>query len=80
MVQHVSSWPPLIGDRVGIKGCRLVGLVTGILDEGGERRFILKVEAPADLDAGSAYELTQAAQVARATYLVGEIEPRAELH
>ena len=76
MLHQTLLWPPRVGDLVGIKGSRLIGVVTGIEHEGEAQRFILSVGVPADVDAGSRYELTQAAQVARSAYAPGEIEPR----
>jgi hypothetical protein len=69
-------WPPHIGDRVGIKGSRLRGTVQRIEGQGDAQRFVLSIFAPATADAGSTYELDQAAKVARTTYLLGELEPR----
>jgi hypothetical protein len=76
VLQQTMVWPPQVGDRVGIKGSRLLGTVTAIEGESEEQRFTLDVVAPPDADAGSTYELEQAARVARTTYAIGEIEPR----
>ena len=68
-------WPPHIGDRVGIKGSRLRGTVERIEGQGDTQRFSLSIFAPATADAGTTFELEQAAKVARATYRLGELEP-----
>ncbi len=68
-------WPPHIGDRVGIKGSRLRGTVERIEGQGDAQRFTLSIFAPATADAGSTFELEQAARAARTTYLLGELEP-----
>ena len=73
----VIPWPPYIGDRVGIIGSRLLGTVERIEGRGETRRFILSIFAPATADAGSTYELAQAAKVARTTYTLDELEPHA---
>jgi hypothetical protein len=79
MLDQTLLWPPRVGDPVSIKGSRLIGLVTDITGEGEARRFILSVGAPADVDAGSTYELTQAAQVVRTAYVLSELGPRPDL-
>ena len=68
-------WPPRIGDRVGIKGSRLLGTVERIEVDGEAHRFILSIFAPVTTDAGSTYELTQAARVAARTYALTDLEP-----
>jgi hypothetical protein len=68
-------WHPQVGERVGIKGSRLLGTVERIEGQGAETRFILKVIAPPDDDVGAVYELTQAARVARTIYTLGELTP-----
>jgi hypothetical protein len=68
-------WPPHVGDRVGIRGSRLLGTVARIEGEGETQRFTLHVFTPADPDAGAAYELDQAARTVRTTYLLAELEP-----
>jgi hypothetical protein len=78
MLHQTLLWPPRVGHLVGIKGSRLLGLVTGVDGDGDAQLFTLSVAAPADADAGSTYELTQAAKVARATYGLRELEPRQE--
>ena len=69
------SWLPRVGERVGIKGSRLLGTVERIEGQGAGARFILKVVAPPDDDVGAVYELTQAAHVARTVYTLGELMP-----
>jgi hypothetical protein len=68
-------WQPQVGERVGIKGSRLLGTVERIEGHGAEARFVLKVVAPADDDVGAVYELTQAARVARTVYTRGQLTP-----
>jgi hypothetical protein len=68
-------WPPHIGDRVGIRGTRFLDTVAQIDGEGEAQRFTLHVFAPADPDAGAAYELDQAARTVCTTYLLAELEP-----
>ena len=75
MLQQTLLWPPRLGDQVGIRGSRLLGIVSRVEGEGDAQQFTLRVIAPTDADAGSTYELTQAAQVARTTYTIGELEP-----
>jgi len=70
------AWQPRIGERVGIKGSRLLGTVERIEGQGVGARFILKVVAPPDDDAGAVYELTQAASIARSVYALDELTPR----
>jgi len=70
------AWQPRIGERVGIKGSRLLGTVERIEGQGAGARFILKVVAPPDDDAGAVYELTQAASIARSVYALDELTPR----
>ena len=71
----VIPWPPRIGDRVGIKGSRLLGTVERVEGQGTAETFVLSIFAPVNTDAGSAFELTQAAKVARTTYSLDELEP-----
>jgi hypothetical protein len=71
----VIPWPPHVGDRVGITGSGLLGTVERIEGQGETRRFILSIFVPATADAGSAYELAQAAKAARTMYTVDELEP-----
>ena len=75
MANPYIPWPPSIGDRVGIKGSRLLGTVERIEGQGDAQQFTVSVFAPATTDAGSAYELAQAAKVARTTYTLDELEP-----
>jgi hypothetical protein len=67
-------WRPRVGQRVRIKGSRLLGIVERIEGQGADTRFVLKVVAPPDDDAGAVYELTQAASVARTAYALDELE------
>jgi hypothetical protein len=68
-------WQPRVGERVGIRGSRLLGIVERIEGRGAGARFILKVIAPPDDDVGAVYELTQAARVARTVHTLGELTP-----
>jgi hypothetical protein len=61
-------WPPSIGDRVGIKGTRLLGIVERIEGQGPTQQFMLTIFAPAIAD-------IDAAKVARTTYALDELEP-----
>ncbi len=75
MLNPNIPWPPRVGDRVGIKGSRLLGAVERIEGQDGAPQFILSIFAPATTDAGSAFELAEAAKVARSTYTLDELEP-----
>ena len=68
-------WQPRVGERVGIRGSRLLGIVERVEGRGAGARFILKVVAPPDDDVGAVYELTQAARIARTVYTLGELMP-----
>jgi hypothetical protein len=68
-------WQPRVGERVGIRGSRLRGIVERIEGQGTGARFTLKVVAPPDDDAGAVYELTQAASAARTVYTLGDLTP-----
>ena len=70
-----TAWVPRVGERVGIKGSRLLGTVERIDGRGHGARFVLKVVAPPDDDVGAVYELSQAARVARTEYTLGELVP-----
>jgi hypothetical protein len=61
-------WPPSIGDRVGIKGSRLLGTVERIEGQGDAQTFILSIFVPVTADA-------PAARAARTTYALNELEP-----
>jgi hypothetical protein len=69
------AWEPRVGQRVGIKGSRLLGTVERIEGQGTEAWFVLKVVAPPDDDVGAVYELTQASRVARTVYARDELTP-----
>ena len=71
----VIPWPPHIGDRVGIRGSRLLGTVERIEGQGETRRFILSLFVPATADANSAHALARAAKAARTVYTLDELEP-----
>jgi hypothetical protein len=73
-VPDLSAWQPRVGQRVRIKGSRLLGIVERVEGQGTEARFVLKVIAPPDDDVGAVYELTQAASVARTVYTLDELE------
>jgi len=75
MVNPNTPWPPKIGDRVGIKGSRLLGTVERIEGQDAAQHFILSIFAPAITDAGSAFELAAAAEHARTVYPLDELEP-----
>jgi len=75
MDDPLPSWVPRVGERVGIKGSRLLGTVERIEEQGDGTRFVLKIAAPPDDDVGAVYELTQAARVARTAYALGELTP-----
>jgi hypothetical protein len=49
------GWQPQVGERVGIRGSRLLGTVERIEGPGAGARFILKVVAPPDDDVGAVY-------------------------
>jgi hypothetical protein len=68
------SWQPRVGQRVRIRGSRLLGIVERIEGHGADARFVLKVVAPPDDDVGAVYELEQAAKVARTVYTLNELE------
>jgi hypothetical protein len=70
----LSAWQPRVGQRVRIKGSRLLGIVERVEGQGTDARYILKVVAPPDDDVGAVYELTQAASVARTVYTLDELE------
>jgi len=61
-------WPPSVGDRVGIRGTRLLGIVERLTGQGSTQRYILTIFAPAIADIG-------AAKVARTNYTLDELEP-----
>jgi hypothetical protein len=61
-------WPPSIGDRVGIKGTRLLGIVERIEGQAPTQQFVLTIFAPAIAD-------IDAAKDARTTYALDELEP-----
>ena len=42
----VIPWPPRIGDRVGIKGSRLLGTIERIEGQGESEHFVLSIFAP----------------------------------
>src|SRR3954454_5784816 len=71
----VIPWPPYIGDRVGIRGSRLLGTVERIEGQGETQRFILSIFVPATANPGIAYELAQAAKAVRTMYVLDELEP-----
>jgi hypothetical protein len=71
----IIPWPPCIGDRVGIRGSRLLGTIERVEGQGATQQFVISIFAPAHTDAGSAFELVQAAKVARTTYSLDELEP-----
>jgi len=75
MPAPATVWPPHVGDRVGIRGNRLLGTVERIEQQDHEQRYILSLFAPPGIDAGDSYELTQAARVARTTFSLAELEP-----
>ena len=69
------GWQPRVGERVGIRGSRLLGIVKRIEGQDTETRFVLRIVAPCDDDVGAVYELTQAARVARTAYTLSELTP-----
>jgi len=80
MLDQTELWPPRVGDRVSIRGGRLLGVVERIEEDHSAQPYTVQVFAPAEADAGTTYELTQAARVARTTYALDELEPRPESH
>ena len=77
-MHQTLPWPPKTGDRVRIRGTRLLGTVVRIDHEGDAQRFTLDVFAPPDPDPGAAYELSQAARAVRTIYTLRELEPLSE--
>ena len=76
MQDAVMRWPPRVGDRVGIKGSRLIGIVRTIMpDAGPNQRVVVSVRAPKTDDPEDQRRLATAAEQARSVYLLRELEP-----
>ena len=75
MPDLAPGWQPRVGERIGIRGSRLLGIVERIEGQAAETRFVLRIIAPRDDDVGAVYELTQAARVARTAYTLSELTP-----
>ena len=75
MHEVAHGWLPQVGERVSIRGSRLLGTVERIEGQGTETQFILHVFAPPDEDVGAVYELSQAARVARTIYTLTDLLP-----
>ena len=73
-----GPWRPRVEDQVKIKASRLLGTVMRIEGQDDAQRFVLRDFPPAGTDAGSEYELAQAAKVARSIYALAELEPHVE--
>jgi hypothetical protein len=69
-------WPPRVGDWVGIRGSRLVGIVRTITpDDDRNQRVVVSVRAPDTYDPEDRLRLTTAAEQARTVHLLRELEP-----
>jgi hypothetical protein len=53
MASMAATWLPNIGDRVALRGTRIVGDVKRIDDDGGNDRVVLKVTAVVGKSGGS---------------------------
>ena len=71
-----TPWPPRVGDIVGIKGSRLLGLVLAIEGGGDDRLFILDVHAPGIADPGIALRMVIAATRAPTVYHLEDLLPQ----
>ena len=76
MQDAVMRWPPQVGDWVGIKGSRLVGIVRTITQaDGRSQRVVVSVRAPDTDDPEDQRRLATAAEQARTVYRLHELEP-----
>jgi hypothetical protein len=76
MQDAVMRWPPQVGDWVGIKGSRLVGIVRTITQaDGRNQRVVVSVRAPDTNDPEDYLKLVTVAEQARTIYLLRELEP-----
>jgi hypothetical protein len=75
MQDSAAPWPPRIGDRVGIKGSQLGGVVLSVERRGDLQHFILSVGPLSPADPVAVFRLRTTVGPMRSMHTLDELEP-----